>query len=639
MKKIIIALLISALCATHAWSRTLPNLKRVTDLAICPAGQMCIDPSGNIKIPGTQTIGTSGMRDNAGILEVSNGGGAYTPIATGHTLSDGVYPTGWDADTTNGVTRNAIYDALQLFQLIDTDLTALAALSTTAYGRALLELVDQAALVALLPSYQLVLSEGAFADGDKTKLDAINQEVATTSNPSFNSVHASGGNLAAANAQVTKKWITGLDYVADVTSVIHGGAHYICTSSHTAGATTEPGVGGSWATVWSLSAGDNLGTAAYTDVVALWTTCTGILLSDGTCVATSTYLTPAGNGSSLTGLLWSQIGTTPTTLAGYGITDAESSTSNNIDPDRINGDSDDDDMLDGDLIDPSANQTQEFTDSGDGSPKSDTVTFTAGIQFQHKDLTCSDSDGCIPMMSEIGAVDGQTVVFTNVGTNAFTWSDSSGVQELAATCALAQYETLTLIYNVDRWVEKSRATNAVAFGSITLPTTTSGDQALTAGQIGIKTDEDLIVYHGGAAGEVQDEAGLSLIQHISFPFDPSAWYDQESTYRSVPIMRIGDDFPHGFTIVEWRVYYVAGDPTTELDADLICDTTPDFNVAAGATVMDVLDTTTGASSADTGFDSATCANGSELYIHFGADPTDANVVIAFDLWGYAEEDE
>lgn len=55
--------------------------------------------------------------------------------------------------------------------------------------------------------------------------------------------------------------------------------------------------GGSWA-------GDDLGSAAYSDVVALWTTCTGYLKSDGTCDTPSgsaTYPSAAGvanwNGS------------------------------------------------------------------------------------------------------------------------------------------------------------------------------------------------------------------------------------------------------------------------------------------------------------------------------------------------------
>jgi len=81
--------------------------------------------------------------------------------------------------------------------------------------------------------------------------------VGVTDNPSFNSVHASGGNLAAANAQVTKKWITGLSYTANLTSVIYGGKHYICTSTHTAGASTEPGTGADWATVWTVGVLNN----------------------------------------------------------------------------------------------------------------------------------------------------------------------------------------------------------------------------------------------------------------------------------------------------------------------------------------------------------------------------------------------
>jgi hypothetical protein len=58
------------------------------------------------------------------------------------------------------------------------------------------------------------------------------------------------------------------------------------------------------------------------------------------------YLAPNGDGSSLTGLTWSQVGSTPTTLAGYGITDAESSTSNDFDPDRLAGDTTDNDLID-----------------------------------------------------------------------------------------------------------------------------------------------------------------------------------------------------------------------------------------------------------------------------------------------------
>jgi len=82
----------------------------------------------------------------------------------------------------------------------------------------------------------------------------VDQGVKTTDNPSFASVHASGGNLAAANKQVTKAWMSSASvaYTADVTSVIHGGHHWICKLSHTSNATgAEPGVGGSWTTYWT----------------------------------------------------------------------------------------------------------------------------------------------------------------------------------------------------------------------------------------------------------------------------------------------------------------------------------------------------------------------------------------------------
>jgi hypothetical protein len=85
----------------------------------------------------------------------------------------------------------------------------------------------------------------------------------TSDNPSFNSVHASGGNLAAANKQVTKSWQTGLPYTADVTSVIHGGKHWIAKTTHTAGSTTEPGVGASYTDAWTEVTGGSTDLSNY----------------------------------------------------------------------------------------------------------------------------------------------------------------------------------------------------------------------------------------------------------------------------------------------------------------------------------------------------------------------------------------
>jgi len=84
---------------------------------------------------------------------------------------------------------------------------------------------------------------------------------------------------------------------------------------------TDAGVR-SWGTCGS--GGDNLGSALYSDVVSLWTTCSGYLKSDGTCdtpsgggtecstspcdldsgttIGSSSILTTTGDGSGLTGV-------------------------------------------------------------------------------------------------------------------------------------------------------------------------------------------------------------------------------------------------------------------------------------------------------------------------------------------------
>lgn len=54
--------------------------------------------------------------------------------------------------------------------------------------------------------------------------------------------------------------------------------------------------------------------------------------------------------------------------------------------------------------------------------------------------------------------------------------------------------------------------------------------------------------------------------------------------------------------------------------------------------MDVLDTTSGTATADTGFDSATCANGATVYLRLGADPVDDNEPVRFELQYFVNED-
>ena len=92
------------------------------------------------------------------------------------------------------------------------------------------------------------------------------------------------------------------------------------------GAEAGGGGGGGVSTVSVVSANGFAGTVASpttTPAITLSTSITGILQGNGTAISAATagtdYLAPTGNGSGLTGLVWSQIGSTPTTIAGYGI--------------------------------------------------------------------------------------------------------------------------------------------------------------------------------------------------------------------------------------------------------------------------------------------------------------------------------
>ena len=43
--------------------------------------------------------------------------------------------------------------------------------------------------------------------------------------------------------------------------------------------------------------------------------------------------------------------------------------------------------------------------------------------------------------------------------------------------------------------------------------------------IGLKTDEDVLVTHGGSNGEITGEVAIPLLKQASFSVDPGSWYD------------------------------------------------------------------------------------------------------------------
>lgn len=91
-------------------------------------------------------------------------------------------------------------------------------------------------------------------------------------------------------------WLTATAYdVADTIS--NGGSSYICVSAHTSGASTEPGVGASWATVWDLvTAAGQPGL----DWQGAWVTATAYLVNDGVSRNGSSYICISAHTSGAT---------------------------------------------------------------------------------------------------------------------------------------------------------------------------------------------------------------------------------------------------------------------------------------------------------------------------------------------------
>ncbi len=74
-------------------------------------------------------------------------------------------------------------------------------------------------------------------------------------------------------------------------------------------------------------------------------------------------------------------------------------------------------------------------------------------------LACADTDGCDITLSETGAESGTIVRITNTSANACNFADTSGVTETASSLAMGQFDSLTLLYAADRWVELGRSNN------------------------------------------------------------------------------------------------------------------------------------------------------------------------------------
>lgn len=122
----------------------------------------------------------------------------------------------------------------------------------------------------------------------------------------------------------------------------------------------------------------------------------------------------------------------------------------------------------------------------------------------------------------------------------------------------------------------------------------------------------------------------TLLKHLAISFDPKIVCDGD--VDRLFLLSVGPDCPNGLNVIEWRVSFEA-DPTTEVDLDL--KRADAFIGVANAAVMDVLDTTTGASSEATSSNingGVAVANGKVIYLEFGTAYTEENHQVIFQMW-------
>ena len=151
----------------------------------------------------------------------------------------------------------------------------------------------------------------------------------------------------------------------------------------------------------------------------------------------------------------------------------------------------------------------------------------------------------------------------------------------------------------------------------------------------LNTTDEQLSFHSAADGEISGEASISLISHISTgSFDPGLYYDSDT---QMMLFSVGDDFPEGLIIDEWSVSCNV-DPDVEMDLDLVRATA--WIGLGSPNVMDILDTTNGASTEDTDANingGAAVANGQIIYLSWGADPEGKCVGMIYEMWFHGEE--
>lgn len=92
--------------------------------------------------------------------------------------------------------------------------------------------------------------------------------------------------------------------------------------------------------------------------------------------------------------------------------------------------------------------------------QADTTGSTLTLTPTSSNIELNPSSAVVVTMGETGVQDGTVVQITNIhASNAATFADTAGVTELKGPFTMNQYDSLTLRYVSDRWVETERSIN------------------------------------------------------------------------------------------------------------------------------------------------------------------------------------
>lgn len=164
----------------------------------------------------------------------------------------------------------------------------------------------------------------------------------------------------------------------------------------------------------------------------------------------------------------------------------------------------------------------------------------------------------------------------------------------------------------------------------------STHQVNNAGEVAVDTSQREFVWHDGTVGNA-----ISAYHVLKGSWDLASLWDVDA---ELELMELDSTrYPSGIVITGWTLQANVADPTTEFQGDLkYCDDNgAGAFPGANATLIDVMDSTTGNSSAadmsasDLG--SGTIPAGKKTYILMDADPVDANTLWTLKIVFYIPE--